>query len=84
MEPKPMHPSSSRAFQRHQEHDLKHSGSLDLITTKQNKLPSFIDNLGGALGKQEMRNLGCEKYCCKAKCQVWREAALSNNVENLR
>jgi len=27
MEPKPMHPSSSRAFQRHQEHDLKHPSS---------------------------------------------------------
>jgi len=40
---KPMHPSSSRAFQGHQEHDLKHPGSVDLITTKQNKtnyLPS--------------------------------------------
>jgi hypothetical protein len=42
---KPMHPSSSRAFQRHQEHDLKHPSSVDLITTKQNKLPSFIDRL---------------------------------------
>jgi hypothetical protein len=40
---KPMHPSSSRAFQRHQEQDLKHPGSVDLVTTKQNKLPSFID-----------------------------------------
>jgi hypothetical protein len=43
---KPMHPSSSRAFQRHQEHDLKHPSSVDLITTKQNKtnyLPSWID-----------------------------------------
>ncbi len=40
---KPMHPSSSRAFQRHQEHYLKHPGSVDFITTKQNKLPSFID-----------------------------------------
>jgi hypothetical protein len=39
---KPMHPSSLRAFQRHQEHDLKHPVSVDLITTKQNKLPSFI------------------------------------------
>jgi hypothetical protein len=38
-----MHPPSSRAFQRHQEHNLKHPGSVDLITTKQNKLPSFID-----------------------------------------
>jgi hypothetical protein len=40
---KPMHPSSSGAFQRHQEHDLKHPGSVDLITTTQNKtnyLPS--------------------------------------------
>ncbi len=34
---KPMHPSSSRAFQRHQEHDLKHPPLVDLITTKQNK-----------------------------------------------
>jgi hypothetical protein len=41
-----MHPSSSRAFQRQQEHDLKHPGSVDLITTKQNKLPCFIDRLG--------------------------------------
>jgi hypothetical protein len=38
-----MHPSMSRAFQRHQEHDLRHPGSVDLITTKQNKLPSFLD-----------------------------------------
>jgi hypothetical protein len=42
---KPMHPSSSRAFQRHQEHDLKDPSSVDLITTKQNKLPSFISRL---------------------------------------
>jgi hypothetical protein len=43
---KPMHPSLSRAFQRHQEHDLKHPGLLDFITTKQNKinyLPAWID-----------------------------------------
>jgi hypothetical protein len=32
-----MHPSSSRAFQTQEEHDLKHPGSVDLITTKQNK-----------------------------------------------
>jgi hypothetical protein len=38
-----MHPSLSRAFKKHQEHHLKHTGSVDLITTKQNKLPSFID-----------------------------------------
>ncbi len=39
----PMHHSSSRAFQTHQEHDLKHPGLVDLITTEQNKtnyLPS--------------------------------------------
>jgi hypothetical protein len=42
---KPMHPSLLRAFQRNQKHDLKYPGSLDLITTKQNKLPSFIDRL---------------------------------------
>jgi len=45
---KPMHPSSSRAFQRDQERNLKHPSSVDLISTKQNKtkqnkLPSFID-----------------------------------------
>ncbi len=43
---KQMHPSSSRAFQRDQECDLKHPGSMDLISTKQNKtnkLPCFID-----------------------------------------
>ncbi len=28
---------------RHQEHDLKHHGLVDLITTKQNKLLSFVD-----------------------------------------
>jgi hypothetical protein len=38
-------PLSSRAFQRHQEHNLKHSNWVDLKTTKQNKLPSFIDRL---------------------------------------
>jgi hypothetical protein len=44
MEPrKAMHLFLLRAFQRHQEHDLKHPGSVDLITTKQNKLSTFID-----------------------------------------
>jgi hypothetical protein len=44
---KPVHPSSSRNFQRHQQHNLKHLSSVDLITTKQNKtnyLPSWIDS----------------------------------------
>jgi hypothetical protein len=53
---KPMHPSSSRAFQRHQEHDLKHPSSVDLITTKQNKLPSFIDRWANMM-------LGCASGC---------------------
>jgi hypothetical protein len=40
-----MHPSSYRAFQRDQEHDLKHPGLMDLISTKQIKQTtlSFID-----------------------------------------
>jgi hypothetical protein len=33
-----MHPSLLKAFQRHQEHDLKHLNLVDLIITKQNKL----------------------------------------------
>ncbi len=41
---KPTDFSSSRAFQRYQEHDLKHhNDSVNFITPKQNKLPSFID-----------------------------------------
>jgi len=39
---KPMHPSLLRAFQSRQEHDLKHPGSVDLITTKQNKKTAFL------------------------------------------
>jgi len=48
---KPMHPSLLRAFQRHQEHDLKHPSWVDLVTTKQNKLPSFIYRYCGWVGK---------------------------------
>jgi hypothetical protein len=49
---KPMHPFWWWVFQRHQEQDLKHHSSVDLITTKQNKtkqnkLPSFIDRWQG-------------------------------------
>jgi len=41
-----MHPSSSRAFQRDQGHDVEHPDLVDLINTnKTNKLPSFIDRL---------------------------------------
>jgi hypothetical protein len=36
-ETKLMHPSSSRAFQRDQELDLKHPSSVDIKGTKQNK-----------------------------------------------
>ncbi len=32
---KPMHPTLSRAFQRHQEHNLKHPGLVNLIVAKQ-------------------------------------------------
>jgi hypothetical protein len=42
-ETKPMHPSLLRAFQRYQEHNLKHLGLVDLIVTKQYKLCCFID-----------------------------------------
>jgi hypothetical protein len=46
MEPSWCTPPPWRAFQRDQEHNLKHPDSVDLISTKQNKtnkLPSFID-----------------------------------------
>jgi hypothetical protein len=39
---KPMHPSSSRAFQRDQELDLKHPDSVELIGTKQNKKTTLL------------------------------------------
>jgi hypothetical protein len=38
---KPMHPSSSRAFQKDQEGNLKHPGLMD-FTTKQNKQNTFL------------------------------------------
>jgi hypothetical protein len=41
-ENKLMHPSSSKAFQRDQERDLKHPSSVDLIGTKQNKQSTFL------------------------------------------
>jgi hypothetical protein len=43
MEPKPMHPFSLRAFQKDQEHDLKHPSWVDLISTKQTNY--FIDRI---------------------------------------
>ncbi len=42
---KPMHSPHRELSRDHQEHDLKHPGLVYLITTKQNKLPSFIDRL---------------------------------------
>jgi hypothetical protein len=43
-ETKLMHPSSVTAFKRDQEHNLKHPGSVHLISTnKTKKLPCFID-----------------------------------------
>jgi hypothetical protein len=41
-ETKPMLPSSWGAFQRDQECDLKHHGSVDLIDTKQNKQSTLL------------------------------------------
>jgi hypothetical protein len=41
-ETKPMHPFSSKAFQRDQEHDLKHPGSMDLLNTKQKKQTTLL------------------------------------------
>ncbi len=38
---KPMHPCSSRAFQRHQEHDQKHPSLVDLITAKRSEASQF-------------------------------------------
>jgi hypothetical protein len=38
---KPMHPFSLIAFQRHQEHNLKHPSLVDIITTKQKKTNYF-------------------------------------------
>jgi hypothetical protein len=37
-----MHPSSSRAFERDQECDLKHLGSMHLITTKKRKEINYL------------------------------------------
>jgi hypothetical protein len=52
-----MHPSSSRAFQRDQERDLKLAGLMDLISTnktKQNKqTTSFIDRYHGYISQKQ-------------------------------
>jgi len=63
MEPSPCTPSSSsssssRAFQKHQEHNLKDPPSMDLIPTKQNKLPSFIDRFFSPFNPCTIKDLG--------------------------
>jgi hypothetical protein len=40
-----MHPSSLRAFQRDQEHDMKHPGSVDLISTNKTKQTNFNEEI---------------------------------------
>jgi hypothetical protein len=37
-----MHPSLSRAFQKDQEHDLKHPNSVDLKSTNQTKQTNYL------------------------------------------
>jgi len=41
-ETKPMHPSSSRVFERNQEYDLKHPSSVDLINTNKIKQTNYL------------------------------------------
>jgi hypothetical protein len=47
-ETKLMHPFSSRAFQRNQDHDMNHPNSMDFIcpnkTKQTNNLPSWINS----------------------------------------
>jgi hypothetical protein len=45
MESKHMHPSSSKAFQKHQEHDLKKHLKVQWISYLQNKLPDKSFNI---------------------------------------
>jgi hypothetical protein len=40
-----MHPSSLKAFQRDQEHDLKHPGAMDLVSTNKTKQNKQLNNL---------------------------------------
>jgi hypothetical protein len=80
-----MHPSSSRAFQRHQEHDLKHPGLVDLIITKQNKLPSFMDRYKIArfpqwvLASSQNTKGFIQKLCSYLACsQIWLKLLIDN------
>jgi hypothetical protein len=45
-----MHPSYSRAFQRHQEYNLKHPSLVDLIITKQNDSHNDYEGVIQGLG----------------------------------
>jgi hypothetical protein len=63
-----MHPSSLRDFQRHQEHDLKHPGTVDLIITKTYKLPSFMDRLLAFIINLHTLDMHCSRvYSCRNK-----------------
>jgi hypothetical protein len=63
---KPMHMSSSRDFQRHQEHDLKHPSSVDLIigwsepTTT--NAPVEDEAIKVILGMNQKHILPCPKF----------------------
>jgi hypothetical protein len=49
----------------HQEHDLKHPGTVDLITTKENKLPPFIDRLLAFIINLHTLDVHCSRvYSC--------------------
>jgi hypothetical protein len=85
--------SSSRAFQRDQECDQKHSGLVDLISTKQNKtnkLTCFIDRLVWPLllaqvgthyktGKLNMWTLFCNVCVNFLNSQIWKEIRFALN-----
>jgi hypothetical protein len=62
MEPSPCTPPHQElAFKKAQEHNLEHPSLVNLITTKQNKLPSFIDRWGSSyfmLGEYSNVTLG--------------------------
>jgi len=91
-------PFSLRDFQRHQEHDLKHLGLVDLITTKQNKLPSLIDRFDWYIPNWEVFHLlpFCLRFlfgakvafihrrCKKRGDQPWKELAKSSYKTNLK
>jgi len=92
-ETKPMDPSSSRAFQRDQECDLKHPSSMHLISTnktKQINLPCFIDRLVWPVlvaqvgthykrGELNMWTLFCNVCIYFLNSQIWKEIMLELN-----